>query len=856
MRVLKPQSLSVLHRCFERQYEAWLCVSVVAFLPMEETPALLSEQEMWRFVLETLPEDCPLDAAMPKVGGEFLIVGDACVPPPGEPLQGLKVEARVGALAKTLHVLGPRAWTGRSVTSPQPFSRMPLDWAHTLGGPGLPENPLGVGAEAVPGPDGQPWWPLPSVEPPDATWQSPQRPSRPASFMPIPSPWPQRMRWAGTYDAEWMKNHYPGLPPDMNWRYHCMASEDQWQPEPFRGDEAYEVIHMHPQYPRLAGRLPGLRAVVGVRTRDMDERQLRMLDCRLTTVWLFPTAQRMALVWHAMTQVDDEFADRVENLLVGCEWLHEAKGPQHYLEALNARLDPEQGAVRMLDDEDLLPAGLACRDPSLERFKAAMGQSGVRLARLDEQLAKSRATLRAQLGEAAVAAAPSGPAVPSLAELQAMKPAQGMALLKRLEQQTAQRAVRPPRAGIGALPRPAGAGKSATEALKTLRDLDRTGSKSAALKRLEQVIDAAAKGAPPSLPLAHMLQAPSPLPPETAARWREGAMLARQQGRSFAGMVLHSADFSGMDLSGADFTRAALDGADLRGADLRGARFTETSLAHARLDGARLDNAVFDRANLGGASLAKASLVGCSFAEATLHGTVLDDATLFGSSMKKVTLHEVRAAGTQWVQADLSEAVILRSRLPKAGFSRSTLAKASFIECDLAGADFSSAVLASADFVQCQLPAAVFDQCDGTNLRALHGTAMPRTSFRSARLPGACLRGIDLQSAVFTGCLMDGADLSEAQCTQAHFGHASLKAGLLIKTRLERAVLVHTNLMQAVAQHACLLGADVRGANLFAADLMRIEVDEATRFDAAFLAKARTHPSRRVQPARTSKGAA
>ena len=97
MRILKPQHLSLMHRCFERQRRAYLGVAVMAYLPIRDEPALLPEQELWQEVAPLMQPEVPLDAVLPKSGAEFLMIGDACAPG-GEPVTGLEVEARVGSL--------------------------------------------------------------------------------------------------------------------------------------------------------------------------------------------------------------------------------------------------------------------------------------------------------------------------------------------------------------------------------------------------------------------------------------------------------------------------------------------------------------------------------------------------------------------------------------------------------------------------------------------------------------------------------------------------------------------------------------------------------------------------------------
>ncbi|MCW7540757.1 pentapeptide repeat-containing protein [Aquabacterium sp. A7-Y] len=880
MRVVKPQHLSVLHRCFERQQHAYLGIAVLAYVPLQNEPALLPEQELWQEVPPLLDPQIPLDMALPKTGGEFLLMGEACAPR-GERVGGLDVEARVGGLRKALRVFGPRYWVAGRATEPVPVDAVPLTWAQAYGGTDFAENPAGKGRAPEETSHGR-LQPLAQVEYPNAPSTLPTEVIAPASFAPIPGAWPQRKRFDGSYDDAWLKQHYPGPPEDFNWRFHGLASEDQWQSEPFQGDEAIELRHLHPEQPHIECRLPGIRPVIAVRTRAHGPGQARFVDGRLTTLWLFPRQLRMVMIWHALLEVDNEFADEVELLMAGAEWIARPRAREAYVQAIDARLHPDSGGLKALDDHELLPEGLATPNEMMLRHKRLLGASGGSLEQLNQRLRAAQQELDDRLGAVTppglLAEAKAGAArarqelgVPEVPTQVPDEPAQLAAAMQQIEAQLlppaqlkaalearGQAALQATRqeltaqgksvAALDALarPKPSLAAFSPTQAVAQLEQV-LAQSQQALEPRLKSLAAHAEKTAGPMLrEAAHLQPAPVPLDPETAGRWREGAARAQAQGRSFAGLKLKGADFSGLDLSHADFSGAELEGVNFSGATLTGANFSHASLAHAILDDAKLEGANFTQANLGKARLARASCVGCEFKGATLQHTVLDQAVLYGSRLAGVTLLEISAAKSHWIQVDLTQAVILKSVLNGAVFTKATLTRASFIEAQLRECDFSGARLDSADFVTCPVDGSRFDGCQANNVRFVHGSSLRRTSFKDAQVEKASLRGMPLDGADFSNALLAGSDLSEAGCAGVNFYRCNLKAALLIKGNFQSAVLRGANLMQAVLQHARLQGADLQGANLFAADLMRIDVDAYTRFDAAVLTKARLHPQRKA----------
>lgn len=899
IRILKPQSLSLLHRCFERDHKAYLGVSVMAFMPLQSAPALLPEQEMWLLLPPLLDPLVPLDSAMPKIGGEFLVTGDACAPG-GQPVTRLTVQARVGALSKSLQVTGRRQWVskriwgGKRASNPEPFVRQPISWAHTYGGPEFADNPVGCGIAAADAPAGV-LQPLPCVEHPASLVSAHDKPADPASFAGIPPMWPQRKRFAGTYDAAWQKDEYPGPPVDFDWRYHGVASEDQWQPRPFAGNESVELVHLHPDFPRMELALPAIKPVIAAGIKGLPTGDAVFVEPQLTTLWFFPNQLRMVMIWHGQLQVDDEFGDPVELLFAAAEWADRPKPRQHYLDAIDARLDEQNGAMKVLDDDELLPEDLATPNESNERYKKIFGASGVAVENVQKKLKEAEQELAARLAPMQGAEGKTQAAIDAakkefgLSALSAQLPDDPKALIKLVEQLkqqmpsademkkkvAAREAARQqerraellaqgmdPAKVEAALKRPVPPASipSAAEGIARLAQMppstDPAVPKIDTSKMLELARRSEETQAEMLRKAAHYQDPPAALDPATAASWRQSALAGHAQGRGFARRKLKAADFSGLDLSGADFSAAELDGANFTNTRLAGAKFNNASLAHAVLDGAYLDKADFSGANLGRARFARASCTGCVFTDANLHLTVFDEARLSNGNFANAQFIEVSAPKSNWTQADLSRAVFIKCALNSAKFAQAVTANASFIECGLDAGDFSRARLEATDFVTCVLDGANFDGCTAPNVRFVHGSSLRDTTFRGSDVSNASLRAMPLVNADFSGAKLDGSDLSEVTCPGGKFHRASLNGALLIKGQFQNAVFAEANLMQAIIQYAQLQGADLRNANLFASDLMRVVTDDATRMDAACMAKARTAPQRRPMKSTLTTGGA
>ena len=155
-----------------------------------------------------------------------------------------------------------------SITSPQPFDKMPLVYERAFGGGDRtnPEpqkhvvetrNPVGVGyrhktyGRFVNGRK------LPNFEDPKHPIKSSKNTPPPAGFGFIGPEWEPRRKNAGTYDDNWMKNKMLLVPDDFDRRYYNAAHPDLVVQGYLKGNEPVEVVNASPRG-TLSFDLPGI----------------------------------------------------------------------------------------------------------------------------------------------------------------------------------------------------------------------------------------------------------------------------------------------------------------------------------------------------------------------------------------------------------------------------------------------------------------------------------------------------------------------------------------------------------------------------------------------------------------------
>jgi len=343
-----------------------LAVTVMIFFDLNNPDLLLSEQELWRCVLDQLGEGGVLDPGMPKPRGEALVTG-ACFAPRGETRAASSVSVGIGESRKDLSVFGHRYWkrvagTVKTISDPEPFSQMPITYQNAFGGQGFDRNPLGKGIHPVSSPGGKNLVPLPNIELSRHLIGSPSDRPEPAGFGPMDLMWPQRAKKQGTYDEKWQRERQPCFPDDMDYEFFNTAPEDQYISEFFTGDEAIEVRNMHPDAPMIHSHLPRLRIRCFVtRKKDLKtaprkaaelgriffkmpttskDEIFKEVDTHIDTVWLFPTILRGLVMFRGVTEtLDDEFTD-VRRIFLASEKPDEEPKPlEHYLEEQQKLLD-------------------------------------------------------------------------------------------------------------------------------------------------------------------------------------------------------------------------------------------------------------------------------------------------------------------------------------------------------------------------------------------------------------------------------------------------------------------------------------------------------------------------------------
>jgi hypothetical protein len=184
---------------------------------------------------------------------DVLLNGSAYAPQ-GRPARKVQVSMSVGPLTKTFNVVGPRHWetvlAGIGASPAEAFEVMPISYDGAFGGldnfhadeskhTAYMANPIGRGYHKQLEKSLVDGTPMPSTE--EVNWpvRKPGGNYSPMAFGPVGRGWEERLKYAGTYDDDWLANVFPFLPADFQPAYYQAAPANQQLPYLIGGEEVF-----------------------------------------------------------------------------------------------------------------------------------------------------------------------------------------------------------------------------------------------------------------------------------------------------------------------------------------------------------------------------------------------------------------------------------------------------------------------------------------------------------------------------------------------------------------------------------------------------------------------------------------
>ncbi|MFQ3234876.1 MAG: hypothetical protein ACI9C4_000429 [Paraglaciecola sp.] len=822
MRLIKPKKLGYLQRTYSIANEHYFVASPLLFFNLC-SGEVLAENTQWKKVAEILGAE-PLDQAMPKTKAEILLMGKA-YPTIDQDVCQMQVSIKVAEFEKSLRVTGKRQWEKDiwqriKPGQPKSLSTVELTYENSFGGKNFARNPQGVGLPE----SGQRYQDcaIPQIDSLNQPICRFKRAVEPAGFAPYPIIWPQRAQYHGNYKGEWLKKYFPAMAPDTDMRLFNSAPADQQLGNYLRGDETFCLQGLHPEYPVLEGRLPGIR----IRSFVHNQGKFSEISLQIDTLWLLPEQNLGVLIYRGQLAVTDSDAEQLSDTLLAYEkQTEQPRDIDYYQRAFVLKTDPESAAAHAMNEALLSPS-------------RTTQEEQVREQKLEQQQKEKVLTIKAQT-QALLADTPllekpvSEPKLSAFDNIlqedidngdidltlvlgdsaKAHEQAQQKLQVELSKADAARKAI-PESTAPSEHQLVAQAIKAATsnQQLTQLQSVDNplTAQHQIEFGRMQQQ----------AKQMAVVTQQISTAPVGVGIALRQLLMARIAEQLPLTDLDLSSANLSNLHFSHLDFSYSVLSNADLSSCVFEQCRFEHSALVKANVETCIFSRCQFVQANISG-------LQGqhCHFEQCEL------------SQMQLIQLN----LGNLYMQAcQLLQLQVIESNLPRARFIDCQLKQSTFSHCQLTDSDFTGAQIKQNTFIEVNFDYAlwanssieqsVWQNCqaffmrfDHANLHkalfstgnALTGLILFKTKLDQSSLRAALAQRINAREAKFVKC-----DLSEGLFDQGNFSNSSLYRCVAASASFQGANFSHSNLYRAKVRKAKFIGCEFKQSNFLDADCL------------------------------------
>ena len=759
MKIFNPPATEVTYRAFSlapKKYSLSVAVLVRFNLHPDGEPKPDSKSPVWDVLKPAMKGYATYDEGWPKLLGEYIVFGAAYLPSAQTP-QPISAAVSVGDLSKSLAVFGDRHFNVTGISSdPSSFDRMPITPHNAFGGESFPMNPYGKGANVVKEQTGEMLRQLPNIEFPNAMMTSASTQTPVAGFWPFYADMPQRTKYLGNFDDNWVKTRWPHLPIHTDISFFQVAPEDQRLGEGYwMGNESISIQNMHPSHVLLNAKLPGLRVrLFGAVSGPNGQLNAGEAKTRLETVFLIPDLLAGIALFRAVIEVDDPEGRDVLGLCAEIEQLNEpAKPSEHYIDAFIKRFNDQQSEVG-----SHVSAGIVTPQEDKKN-----------LDQLLSELERQRETFVAQMSAAGI------PESQIISTLKGNPQTRALALL--IEQT---------KGGVAGF-------------FDEIKDFAQSA---------HQADDAIKKDESGTFDFA------------TARLARKEVLARQVAGESCRDLNLPNADLSGLDLSGLDFSGSILMGANFVGSVAVGAKFDRATLTEANFAAADLTKTSFVMSGLSkskfhGVNLIDATLAGSDCSLANFSDAILENVDLSGASFSGAQLRHANLVNATAHKTDFTGAMLAQSNLMGAN-----LIQANFTAADLSGANLSKTRCINAGFSCAKLHKVQFAGADLSDSSADKGTQATDADFRDAHLDKASWVGANLCGSNFDRMTGNIADFSETVMTNVTMRRAQAKGIVFDKADLQQSDFSMSNFMEGSFARTKMSDVDISTCNLYGANFL------------------------------------
>jgi uncharacterized protein YjbI with pentapeptide repeats len=691
--------------------------------------------------------------------------------PNAKPTVSCQIGVKVGNMAKHLMVWGERVWLnttdgGHIPSDPIPFTRMPVHYGNSYGGPEFDFNRDGKGHYNNTSNSEQSIvnHPVPNILESNTLISSINQLIKPVGFGPHRYNSAARMSMIGTYDEQWLQKRWPWVPDDFQWNYFNSAPNDQQVEGYLNGDESLKILNLHREHAQLNTRLPGERVRLFLEQANVDnETDFREVSMNLDTLWIDLEQGKVTLVWRGIAPVNSPKLKEINHAYLIREPLAAPQQAVHQYAAdmheILTRSDNEDAELDALEAKKSASA-----DAHFTANMAAMEQEFVGMNLEFDELEASSETEDDTL------------LTPQLRSI-----ASGKIFLDTHSESVT----------------------------KDTSHIDKSTQKlvGQSEQQAEAEADTAAQNAAAEETIIEMEgMAEEANEPDKQVWTAETLQTYLSINRS-----LHDTNLDGLELVSMDLT-----GVDLSNCQLRNCLIKDTDLSNSTLVGTDFSRTRFERVSLSGAILDDAEFEGSQFHTVNLQRTTLNDSEFSNCTMEMTSLAGCEGVYTIFSDITVMDTDFSNCRLSRCGFTNAIMSRANFTNARLEHCSFTSSNLVEARFERSKVTASQFSE--GTDFSQAY---FAFTDCTNTQWEDCTFDGITISESV-----LDNARLESCSLRQASVQATSLIDCDLNSTHIEDSILNNNNFLRASFEHARLKRVDFGTSNLYQSSFLFASMGE------------------------------
>ena len=772
-------------------------VGGVGFFQLAGGDQFLPEADGWKTISPLLDDETILDMGFAKPCAEWLLAGSAhaeC----GKPVTQMQVSVALGKCKKVINVVGDRRWNGgvlSSPTQPQPFERMPLNFRHAYGGIDYPENPLGKGLINKKNKEKQDYE-LANLYLAAESIKANKKDRTPVCFAPLAVSLPQRMKYQGSYDEQWLANVHPGFPHDTDLTFFNAASLDQQFDGMISPGEAYELKGMHPKKNIIKGQLPCFSVRAFVSKTESKKDNFIEIDTDIDTVWFFPELEIGVMIYRGSIDVIDSDGLDIKTLMLAYENVDDVpRTKEHYKKMMQQRSEKKTASVHSMFEAPLKPIKSEKEKQAIQQLieldklahKAKQEQRLVQLVNAkkitEQQKQQALAAFEKNIVPMPKSLVASGDYDVSkqLTELEKITNSAETDVKNKIDQ-----------AQIQIQPQPMAIESESKLYQRVFNPIfvsavGQTPDKEESPEYLTVKSQRKARQSSPACVGGAYVR--SEKNANTIRQWvlemlANGVSLA---GRDLAGADLSNIDFSHQDLTDVMFERANLSDCFFKSACLNGAVFTKANLTKAVFGGASLVNANLSGLDCSTVSFVKANLTGVNVTLSVFKNCDFSDARL-----DKLHAIETYFSHSKFENIQCEKAVFMQVNLTEAKFTCASVIACQFVQCNLEHSSWQGANIYRTIFLDAKASWASFSQVKANKVQLGNVGEYKNTDFSDGHWQGCGFRSLNFLSAKLTGSIFESCDFGETSFENTNVSKSVFKSCVLMLACFNKSLCQHT----------------------------------------------------------------